>query len=343
MKLFDTIHSGGIYVIAEMSANHAGKLETALDIVRAAKKAGADCLKVQTYTPDTLTLDCDNDYFRIKGGLWDGYRLYDLYQEAAMPWEWQKDIKEECDRCGLDFLSTPFDQTAVDFLEELGVSFYKIASFELVDIPLIEYAAGKQKPMIISCGMASPEEIQDALDACYRQGNHDVVLLKCCSEYPANDADMNVATISNMAQRFRVPVGLSDHSMGHLAAVVAVSLGARVIEKHFCLSRSIKNPDSEFSMEPQEFSDMVSALRDAVTVKGNVTYELTEKEKASMAFRRSLFATADIQQGESFTKDNMASKRPSYGAPPKYYSQLLGKPAGKPYRKGDPIELSEVT
>jgi pseudaminic acid synthase len=342
MKLFDTINSGGIYVIAEMSANHAGKLETALDIVRAAKKAGADCLKVQTYTPDTLTLDCDNDYFRIKGGLWDGYRLYDLYKEAAMPWEWQKDIKEECDGCGLDFLSTPFDQTAVDFLEKLGASFYKIASFELVDIPLIEYAAGKKKPMIISCGMASPEEIQDALDACYRQGNREVVLLNCCSEYPANYADMNLATISDMAQRFHVPIGLSDHSMGHLAAVVAVSLGAQVIEKHFCLSRSIKNPDSEFSMEPLEFLDMVSALHDAVKIKGNVTYELTENEKASTAFRRSLFAIADIKPGESFTNDNIASKRPNYGAPPKYYNQLLGKPARKSYRKGEPIELSEV-
>ena len=342
MKLFDTINSGGIYVIAEMSANHAGKLENALEIVRAAKNAGADCLKVQTYTPDTLTLDCDNDYFKIKGGLWDGYRLYDLYKEAAMPWEWQKSIKEECESCGLDFLSTPFDNTAVDFLEGLDVSFYKIASFELVDIPLIEYAAGKKKPMILSCGMASPEEIQDALEACHRQGNHEVVLLKCCSEYPADFADMNLMTISDMAQRFMAPIGLSDHSMGHMAAVVAASLGAKVIEKHFCLSRCIKNPDSEFSMEPQEFSSMVSALHDVIKIKGTATYKLTEKETASTAFRRSLFAIADIQAGESFTKDNIASKRPNYGAPPKYYDKLLGKPSSRSYKKGEPIEPGEM-
>ena len=256
-RLWDKLAANQVYVIAEMSANHAGKLENALEIVRQAAEAGADCVKIQTYTADTMTIDCDNEYFRIKGGLWDGYKLYDLYRDAGTPWEWQERIKEECEACGVDFLSTPFDRTAVDFLEGIGCEAYKIASFELVDIPLIEYAASKGKPMIISCGMGGVEEIQDAVAACRRQGNEQVVLLKCCSEYPANYDDMNFATITDMRERFGVPVGLSDHSMGSIGAVVGVSLGAQVVEKHFCLSRAIKNPDSEFSMEPAEFAAMV--------------------------------------------------------------------------------------
>ena len=250
MSVLDKIYNKDVYIIAEMSANHAGKLENALEIVRAAKKAGADCVKIQTYTADTLTIQCDNEYFRIKGGLWDGKTLYDLYQQAHTPKQWHQAIKDECSRVGVDFLSTPFDNSAVDFLEELGVEFYKIASFELVDIPLIEYVASKGKPVIMSCGMASPKEISEALEAVYSQGNHDVVLLKCCSEYPANYDDMNLATIIDMKERYSVPVGLSDHSMGSIAAVAAVCLGACVVEKHFCISREIENPDCEFSMEP---------------------------------------------------------------------------------------------
>lgn len=338
-RLWDKLAANQVYVIAEMSANHAGKLENALEIVRQAAEAGADCVKIQTYTADTMTIDCDNEYFRIKGGLWDGYKLYDLYRDAGTPWEWQERIKEECEACGVDFLSTPFDRTAVDFLEGIGCEAYKIASFELVDIPLIEYAASKGKPMIISCGMGSVEEIQDAVAACRRQGNEQVVLLKCCSEYPANYDDMNFATITDMRERFGVPVGLSDHSMGSIGAVVGVSLGAQVVEKHFCLSRAIKNPDSEFSMEPAEFAAMVRDIRDAVRIRGQVTYELTESEKASTVFRRSVFAVQDIQKGEQFTTENIRCIRPGYGTSPKYYMELLGKPAKKTTFRGSPLEL----
>lgn len=338
MLNFDKLTSG-VYFIAEMSANHAGSLDNALEIVRAAKKAGADCLKIQTYTADTMTIDCDNEHFRIKGGLWDGYKLYDLYREALTPWEWDEAIRDECLKVGLDFLSTPFDKTAVDFLEGLDVEFYKIASFELVDIPLIEYTARKGKPMVISCGMGSIEEIQDALDACRRQGNEQIVLLKCCSEYPANFADMNLLTISDMRERFGVSVGLSDHSMGSLAAVVGVSLGACVVEKHFCLSRKIKNPDSEFSMEPGEFARMVSDCKAALEIQGKVSYELTENEKSSKVFRRSIFAVRDIAAGEAFTEKNIRVIRPGYGAAPKHYSALLGTVAKQDYKRGEPVEL----
>lgn len=341
MTLYEKLTSG-VYVIAEMSANHAGKLENALELVGVAKRAGADCLKIQTYTADTMTIDCDNECFRIKGGLWDGYKLYDLYKEAGTPWEWHAAIKAECEKEGLDFLSTPFDKTAVDFLENLGVEFYKIASFELVDIPLIEYAASKGKPVVISCGMGTPEEIQEAIEACRRQGNQQIVLLKCCSEYPANYADMNLATIPDMRERFGVPVGLSDHSMGSIGAVVGVSLGACVVEKHFCLSRAIKNPDSEFSMEPEEFAAMVKDIRAAEQICGKVSYERTPSEQASTAFRRSLFAVKDIAAGERFTKENVRSIRPSFGLKPKHYSDLLGVKAGKSYIRGEPIQAEEL-
>lgn len=342
MKLFDIVNSGGVYVIAEMSANHGGSLENALEIVRAAKESGADCLKIQTYTADTLTLDCDNEYFKIKGGLWDGYKLHDLYKEAFTPWEWHQAIKDECDKVGLDFLSTPFDKTAVDFLTELGVEFFKIASFELVDIPLIEYAASKGKPMVISCGLGSVEDIQDAADACKRQGNTQIVLLKCCSLYPANYSDMNLAVLPDMKERFGAAVGLSDHSMGSLAAVVAVSLGASVIEKHFCLSREIKTPDSAFSMEPHEFAAMVRDIRAAAAAKGKVCYDLSEKEKTSVVFRRSLFAAKDIKKGETITSENVRSVRPGYGIKPKYLKDILGKKAKCDIKYGTPVSMEMI-
>ena len=341
-KLFESIHSQQVYVIAEMSANHAGKLENALEIVREAKKAGADCLKIQTYTADTLTLDCDNEYFRIKGGLWDGYKLHDLYKEAYTPWEWQPLIKAECDKVGIDFLSTPFDKTAVDFLEDMGCEAYKIASFELVDIPLIEYAASKGKPMIISCGMGSIDEINDAVEACRRMGNEQIVLLKCCSEYPANWDDMHLANIPDMAQRFGVPVGLSDHSMGNLAAVVGVSLGACVVEKHVCISRAIKNPDSEFSMEMEEFAQMVKDTRAANRIAQGPDYSLTAGEKNSLVFRRSLFAVEAIRKGEPFMESNIRSVRPSSGLPPKFYRSLLGKKAARDIEPGTPLQEEDV-
>lgn len=341
MKLYEKMKTG-TYLIAEMSANHAGKIENAFQIIEEAKEAGADCVKIQTYTADTLTINCDSEAYRIKGGLWDGYNYYQLYKEAYTPWEWQPALKAKCEEVGVDFLSTPFDKTAVDFLEDMGTEFYKIASFELVDIPLIEYTAGKGKPMVISCGMGSIEEIEEALAACRRQRNEQIVLLKCCSQYPANYEDMNLAVIPDMKKRFGVPIGLSDHSMGSLVPVAAVALGAKVIEKHVCLSRKIENPDAAFSMEIEEFAKMVQDVRNTEKMLGQPTYELTEQEKSSLPIRRSLAAVKPIAQGELFTEENVRSIRPAIGIKPKYYSALLGKKAKKAYAFGDPIGMSEL-
>ena len=342
MRLLEKIKNNEIYVIAEMSANHAGKIENAFKIIEEAAKAGADCVKIQTYTADTITIDCKDEPYMIKGGLWDGYNYYNLYQDAYTPWEWQKAIKEKCEEVGVDFLSTPFDNTAVDFLEELGIEFYKIASFEMIDIPLIEYVASKGKPIVMSCGMGSVEEIEEALEACRRQNNDQVILLKCCSQYPAQFEDMNVSVIPDMKKRFGVPVGLSDHSFGSLAPVVAVSMGAQVIEKHVCLSREIENPDSGFSMEIEEFAQMVQDVRNAAIIMGKPTYELTEHEKNGLSSRRSLVAVKPIAEGEVFTKENVRSIRPAIGIKPKYYSMLLGQEAKKEYRFGEPISEIEI-
>lgn len=342
MKLFDKICNNQVYIIAEMSANHAGKLENALEIVRSAAQAGADCVKIQTYTADTITIDCNNEYFKIHGGLWDGYKLYDLYHDAGTPWEWHACIKEECDRCGVDFLSTPFDNTAVDFLESIACEAYKIASFELVDIPLIEYTASKNKPMIISCGMGSVEEIQNAVDACRKVGNEQIVLLKCCSEYPANWNDMHLSNILDMKQKFGVAVGLSDHSMGSLGAVVGVSLGACVVEKHICLSRKIKNPDSEFSMEIDEFAQMVRDVHNAVQIRGDIHYGPNDGELCNMKFRRSLFVVKNIKKGQHFTSDNIRSIRPSNGLKPIYFKDILGKTAVKDIEFGTPLDFEFI-
>lgn len=341
MKLFEKINSG-IYIIAEMSANHGGSIENAYQIIEEAAKAGADCVKIQTYTADTLTIKCDKEPFRIKGGLWDGYTFYDLYNEAYTPWEWQNDLKRKCEEVGIDFLSTPFDNTAVDFLESINVEFYKIASFELVDIPLIEYTASKGKPMIMSCGMASIEEIQEAIDACHRMNNRNIILLKCCSQYPAKFEDMNISCIPDMIQRFGVTIGLSDHSMGSLAPVVAVSMGAKVIEKHVCLDQNVKSADSGFSMKMSEFKDMVNDVRNAAIIMGNPSYKLTENEKSGLNGRRSLFAVKDIKAGEPFTEVNVRSIRPSHGIKPKHYNTLLSQKAKHNYEYGDPIKADEV-
>lgn len=335
-RIFEKINKGEVYVIAEMSANHGGSLDSALEIVRRAAKAGADCLKIQTYTADTLTIDCDKEYFQIHGGLWDGYRLYDLYQDAGTPYEWHKAIKDECEKCGMDFLSTPFDSTAVDFLDELGAGAFKIASFELVDIPLIEYAASKGKPMIISCGMGSQDEIQDAVDACRRMGNEQIVLLKCCSEYPANWEDMHLGNIPDMMRRYNAPVGLSDHSLGSLGAVVAVSMGACAIEKHVKLP-GIESADSAFSMEMDDFAAMVKDIRNAKLIAQGPDYSLSSKEKSSTVFRRSLFAVQDIKKGETITVKNVRSIRPGYGIKPKYLKDIIGKPSPKEIKRGEPI------
>ena len=341
MNLYEKMKNG-TYIIAEMSANHAGKIENAYQIIEEAAKAGADCVKIQTYTADTLTIDCDREEYRIKGGLWDGYNYYRLYREAYTPWEWQSALKEKCKEAGVDFLSTPFDKTAVDFLEGIGTEFYKIASFELVDIPLIEYTAGMGKPMILSCGMGSTEEIEEALAACKRQRNEQIVLLKCCSQYPARYEDMNLSVIPDMKKRFGLPVGLSDHSMGSLAPVAAVALGAKVIEKHVCLSRKIENPDAGFSMEMEEFAKMTEDVRNAEKLLGQASYELTKQERSGLAMRRSLAAVKPIAAGELFTPENVKSIRPAIGIKPKYYDALLGKRAKKSYEFGEPIVMSEL-
>lgn len=335
--VFEKINNGDVYVIAEMSANHGGSLDNALEIVRQAAKAGADCVKIQTYTADSLTINCDNEYFKIKGGLWDGYKLYDLYQNAGTPYEWHKSIKDECEKCGIDFLSTPFDNHAVDFLESLGAEAYKIASFELVDIPLVEYAASKGKPIIISTGMANPNEIKDAIEACKSVGNKQIILLKCCSEYPAPWPDMHLGNIPDMKKRFDLPIGLSDHSMGSLGAVVAVSLGACVIEKHVKIE-GVESPDSKFSMPMDEFASMVTDVRNAKLMTHGPDYELTEGEKASALFRRSIFAVKEIKAGEALSIENIRIIRPGYGMKPKMFRYLIGRIANRNIHFGDPIQ-----
>lgn len=339
--LFEKIRNNQTYIIAEMSANHGGSLDNALEIVRQAARAGADCLKIQTYTADSITIDCDSELFKIHGGLWDGYKLYDLYSDAGTPYEWQSAIKAECDKCGIDFLSTPFDNDAVDFLENIGCEAYKIASFELVDIPLIEYTASKGKPMIMSCGMASVEEIRDALDACKQAGNDQIVLLKCCSEYPANWNNMHISNIPDMIGRFGVPVGLSDHSAGHIASVVAVSMGACVIEKHVKID-GIDSADSGFSMTMEDFALMVQAVRDTKAIIGDVNYGPSDGERGNLKFRRSLFAVRDIKAGEMFTTENVRSIRPSDGISPKHLSSILGKAAKTDIPYGTPLSFDMI-
>ena len=331
-----------VYIIAEMSANHAGKLENAFKIIEGAAVAGADCVKVQTYTADTLTIDCDKEPYQIKDGLWKGYTLYNLYKEAYTPWEWQKELKEKCEDLGMDFLATPFDKSAVDFLESIHTEFYKVASFELVDIPLIEYIASKHKPVILSCGMGSEEEITEAIDACERNENDDIILLKCCSQYPAKYEELNLSIIPDMKKRFRKTVGLSDHSFGSVAPIMAVAYGAKVIEKHVCLSRQQESPDAGFSMEMDEFARMVEDVHNASKAIGNNTYKLTENEKKSLIGRRSLVATKAIKKGDLFSPNNIRSIRPAIGIKPKYYNMLIGKKSKQDYEFGAPIEITEI-
>ena len=331
-----------VYIIAEMSANHAGDISRAKEIIHAAKEAGADCIKIQTYTPDTITIDCDLSYFHISDGTWNGENLYQLYKKAYTPWEWQKELLEEAKKTGIDFFSTPFDNTAVDFLEEIGIEFYKIASFELVDIPLIEYVASKGKPMIMSTGMATLAEIDEAVNAVRNQGNNNLALLRCASAYPAITDEMNLRTMQNMGETFGVPCGLSDHSMGSIGAVTAVALGASIIEKHFCIDRSIENPDSSFSMNPTEFKQMVCDIRQAEKAIGRVQYGSTEQEKSSQIFRRSIFCVKDIKKGEKLTQENVRIIRPGYGLAPKYYKDVLGQVALKNIERGTPLEMEMI-
>ncbi|SHM79629.1 pseudaminic acid synthase [Anaerosporobacter mobilis DSM 15930] len=342
MKLQDKIKNQETYIIAEMSANHAGSLDRAKEIIYAAKESGADCIKIQTYTADTITMNCSNKYFQIDSGTWKGENLYSLYQKAYTPWEWQPELKEVADKIGIDFFSTPFDKTAVDFLEEMGVEFYKIASFEVVDIPLIEYVASKGKPIIMSTGMATLCEIEDAVNAVRSQDNNQLALLHCASAYPAITDEMNLKTMVNMKEIFNVPVGLSDHSMGSLGAVAAVSMGASIIEKHFCISRDNNNPDSSFSMEANEFATMVNEIRAVEMAIGKVKYGPTKQEEGNLRFRKSIFAVKDIKAGEQLSADNIRVIRPGAGLKPKFYNEVIGKVARYDISEGTPIRFESV-
>ena len=331
------------YIVAELSANHRQNFDEAVKLIEAAKESGADAIKIQTYTPDTLTIDCDNSYFRIKkGSIWEDRNLYDLYNEAQTPWEWQPQLKEIAEQLGLDFFSTPFDSTAVDFLAEMDVPAYKIASFEIIDLPLILKIAETGKPIILSTGMANLAEIDEAVNTIRSTGNHQLALLKCTSAYPAPPEDMNLRTIEHLSRAYKVPAGLSDHTLNLAVPVVAVALGACIIEKHLTLRRSDNGPDSAFSLEPTELKEMIAAVRTAERAIGEVCYEITLKEKESRLFRRSLFAVEDIKAGQIFTDQNIRSIRPGYGLHPRYLKVILEKKAAKNINRGTPLDWKLV-
>jgi len=327
-----------VYIVAELSANHQQQFSEAVKLVEAAKEAGADAVKLQTYTPDIITIDCRNEHFRIgKGTIWEGRYLYELYSEAYTPWDWQPKLKKIAEELVLTLFSTPFDRTAVDFLEEMDVPAYKVASFEIVDIPLIEYIAGKGKPVIISTGMATLEEISEAVQAARSAGASQVALLKCTSAYPALPAEMNLRTIPHLAETFGIPVGLSDHTLGIAVPVAAVALGACIIEKHLTLSRSNPGPDSAFSLEPGEFKAMVDAIRTAEEALGEVSYKVSEQEAKSRVFRRSLFVVKDTKVGDTFTEENVRSIRPGYGLHPRCLGEVMGARAARNIARGTPL------
>lgn len=331
----------GVYIIAELSANHNGSLEVAKQSIQVAKEIGANAVKLQTYTPDTITLECKNPDFMVGGGtLWDGKSLYELYKEAMTPWEWHGELFEHARSVGIDIFSSPFDKSAVDFLEQFNPSAYKIASFEITDYELVRYTASKQKPIIISTGIATLEEIEDTIKICKSVGNNEIVLLKCTSEYPALLSEANLLTIADMRDRFGVEVGFSDHTLGITAPVVAVSLGAKVIEKHFILDKSIGGADSGFSLDKKEFGEMIQAVRDTEKLLGKVEYELSEKREHQRRFARSLYVSKDIKKGEVFSEQNIKSVRPFYGLHPKHLQDVLGKVAKKEYKFGDRLEAN---
>ena len=328
-----------VFVIAELSANHRHDFNIAAKSIKAMKEAGADAVKLQTYTADTLTINSNEAYFKIKQGtIWDGKSLYKLYKEAYTPWDWQPKLKKIADRLGLILFSSPFDNSAVDFLEKMKVPAYKVASFEITDVNLIEYMAKYGKPMIISTGVAKLPDIKAAMAACRKVGNDKIALLKCTSAYPAPYNEMNLRTITDMIKRFKAVIGLSDHSMGEEAAIASVALGAKIIEKHFILDKKNGGPDSKFSMEPHEFKRMVDSIRNTEKALGKVTYKLSEKSKKSREFSRSLFAVEDIKKGETFTEKNVRSIRPGYGLHPKYLNKILGKKAMNDIKRGTPLD-----
>ena len=331
-----------VFIIAELSANHNGSLETAIETIHAAKRAGADCIKLQTYTADTITIDCDKADFIIKDTIWNGRKLYDLYKEAYTPWEWHLKLFETAREIGLECFSSPFDKTSVDLLETLNTPAYKIASFEITDIPLIEYVASKGKPVIMSTGIAEIEDIELALDACRRMGNNDIALLKCTSSYPAPINEANMVMIKDIAEKFNVISGLSDHTIGSTVPIVATTFGAKIIEKHFILDRSVGGPDASFSMNENEFTEMVSLIREAEMALGIIDYDLTAKQKKGKDFSRSLYFINDLKAGDTITENDIKSIRPGFGLHPKYFNEIVGKKVKNDKLFGDRVELNEI-
>lgn len=331
------------FIIAELSANHNHDIEIAKETIKAAKECGANAIKLQTYTADTMTIDCDNEYFQIKQGtIWDGKTLYKLYEEAYTPWEWHEELMEYAKEMGLICFSTPFDKTSVNFLEKLNVPAYKVASFEITDIPLIEYIASKEKPIIISTGIATFEDIELAVKVCKKVGNEDIILLKCTSAYPAQVEDANLLTIPDLREKFNVISGLSDHSMEIEVPITAVALGAKVVEKHFIIDRNIGGPDSAFSLEPHEFKAMVDSIRRVEQALGVVDYELTDKKKKNRQFSRSLFIVEDMKVGDVITENNVKSIRPGFGIHPKYINDVIGKKIKTSVKKGTPLTFELI-
>lgn len=331
------------FIIAELSANHMNDFDIAVKTIEAMAEAGADAVKFQTFTPDTITIDCDNEYFQIKQGtVWDGQVLHELYEDAYMPWDWQPKLKKVAEDLGLIVFSSPFDKTSVDFLEDMDVPAYKIASFEITDIPLIEYVASKGKPIIISTGIASLEDIELAVNVCLNVGNDEIALLKCTSSYPAPLDEINLNTIPDIKDKFDVIVGLSDHTLGGEVSTAAVAVGADIIEKHFILDRNMGGPDCEFSMEPDEFKQMVDSIRNVEKALGAVSYELSDRMKSNREFSRSLFVVEDMKKGDIISEDNVRSIRPGFGIHPKYLKEILGKKVNKDLKKGTPFELNFI-
>lgn len=330
------------YVIAEISANHNRAFDTAVELINKAKECGADAVKFQAYTPDTLTIDCDNEYFRIEHPEWGGQTLYELYRKAYIPWEWLGKLKKVADEIGIIFLCTAFDKTSIDLLEGLDICAHKIASFELVDLSLIEYAAKTKKPLIMSTGMADLSEIAEAVDVARKAGAKEIALLKCVSSYPANPEDMNLRTMPDMKERFGCPIGLSDHSLGIGASICAVALGADIIEKHFTLSRKIKTADNFFSIEPRELKNLVDNIRIAEKALGNAEYELTEEEKKNRIYRRSLFVVEDVKKGQSFSENNVKSIRPGCGLHPRFLEKVVGQRAVENISHGTPLNWDMI-
>lgn len=332
------------YIIAEMSGNHGHDFDTAVKIIEAAKNSGADAIKLQTYTPDTITIDARNEYFMVgEGTIWEGRSLYDLYGDAYTPWEWQPKLKAIAEQMGLDFFSTPFDNTAVDFLEEMEVPVYKVASFEVVDIPLLKKIAETGKPVIMSNGMATLAELEEAILTLRKHGTQQLALLKCTSGYPAALSEMNLKTIPNLQQTFNLPVGLSDHTLDIAVPITAVALGACIIEKHFTLDRNVPGPDNAFSLEPREFKAMVKAVHASVESLGSVKYGSQEQESSSSVFRKSLFIVEDMKAGEQFTASNVRSIRPGYGLHPRHLEEVIGRKAQKNIKRGTPLHWELVS